>query len=524
MAGFSSMDDLVASITAGKSYRADFNKTYVGGTVVAGRWYDLLYQPGTPSVQQPGNLVRNWDFQGGANGWTLSGGMAYTPATHLITKSGAGNDTITIPVQCTPGLTYQVYCTFGTLTGSGNMTYTLGGTAGANITAAGTTVQDIVMGTSNANLVISVPSGITATTIDQVVVIKKLQFYPMSDTDLSGCGLWHGGDMTGGETKHLLNMGCWTQVAAAAPAVLMLVDLLGCYPAIDTKVSTLQTLTKELTSNGTFTGNANNWTLGAGWAYNSNAVRRTAAAATNLTQMIPTTPKCPYTVVYTVSARSAGGVTVSLGGTAGTQRTADGTYTETITPADSTSGLVFTPTADAALDIDTVSVIPTIPRYTDGSGVRMYLCLSKIDNGTGTPTFSVSYSNPAYPSGGRTLGASPAVLASAIQGHIYHSGVAAGSMGPFLPLQNGDAAVTSVESIQMGAASGSQGYSTLMLCRPLAALPIMTAFVASERDFLNQLPSLPRIYDGAHLAFLVFAGGVISNVSAYQGYCDFAWS
>lgn len=521
--GFSSLDDLIASLTAGKSYRADFNKTYTGGTVVAGRWYDLQFQPGTPANQVPGNLVRNWDFQGSANGWTLSANMTFTPATHLITKSGGAAETVTIPVQCTPGISYQVYCTFGTLTGSGNMSYNLGGTAGANITAAGTTVQDIVMGTSNSNLVITVPSGITATTIDQVVVIRKLQFHPHNQNCENA--LWHGGNAPNGETKHLINMGAWTQIAAGAPAVLMLVDILGCYPAIDTKVATRQDFITNLVSNGTFTGNITNWTAGsANWSANGDKARRAADAdVSTLTQMMPTIIGCPYTVVYAISSRTGGGVTVSLGGTAGTLRTADGTYTETITPVNETGGLVFTPNVAAALDIDDVTVTPTIPRYADGAGVRMYLAMSKIDNGTGTPSFAVKYTNTA-PVNDRNLGGAPAVLASAIQGHIYHSGVAASSMGPFLPLQAGDSGIISVQSIQMSAASGSQGYSTLVLCRPIASMPIMTAFVASERDFLNQLPSLPQIKDGACLGFLIFAGGVISNVTAYQGYLDVGWS
>jgi hypothetical protein len=81
-----------------------------------------------------------------------------------------------------------------------------------------------------------------------------------------------------------------------------------------------------------------------------------------MTQAMSTTPGFPYIVVYTISSYSAGGVTVSLGGTDGTQRTADGTYTETITPVNSTSGLVFTPTANGAFDLDTVTVKPARAR------------------------------------------------------------------------------------------------------------------------------------------------------------------
>ena len=127
------------------------------------------------------------------------------------------------------------------------------------------------------------------------------------------------------------------------------------------KVDCLSAIT-DLVSNGTFTGVTTDWTLGAGWAYETNDVRRSASTVTTMTQAMSTTPSFPYIVVYTISSYSAGGVTVSLGGTDGTQRTANGTYTETITPVNSTSGLVFTPTAAGAFDLDTVTVKPARAR------------------------------------------------------------------------------------------------------------------------------------------------------------------
>ena len=36
--------------------------------------------------------VKNGNFFYGATDWTLSGGFAYTPATHLITKSGGSGE------------------------------------------------------------------------------------------------------------------------------------------------------------------------------------------------------------------------------------------------------------------------------------------------------------------------------------------------------------------------------------------------------------------------------------------------
>jgi hypothetical protein len=47
--------------------------------------------------------------------------------------------------------------------------------------------------------------------------------------------------------------------------------------------------------------------------------------------------------------------------------------------------------------------------------------------------------------------------------------------------------------------------------------------VAAERDLLNQLPSLPRVYDGANLSWLMYAGALTPVNSAFYGNLDFIW-
>lgn len=87
----------------------------------------------------------------------------------------------------------------------------------------------------------------------------------------------------------------------------------------------------ELVTNGTFTGNAAGWTLGTNWAYLSNAVcATTSAAGQKLSQTITPTNGKTYYVVYTVANYSSGDVRVTLGGTNGTTRNANGTYSELI--------------------------------------------------------------------------------------------------------------------------------------------------------------------------------------------------
>lgn len=84
----------------------------------------------------------------------------------------------------------------------------------------------------------------------------------------------------------------------------------------------------NVVTNGTFTGNADGWTPGAGWAYGTNKVDATLAD-TALEQTIALLPGVSYSLVFTTT-RSAGSVRASVGGTLGTARSSAATFTETI--------------------------------------------------------------------------------------------------------------------------------------------------------------------------------------------------
>ncbi len=165
----------------------------------------------------------------------------------------------------------------------------------------------------------------------------------------------------------------------------------------------------------------------------------------------------------------------------------------------------------------------TLPRYADGKGVRAYLVPSVV-MGAGAPTVRLSYTNPASASG-RLTPASPAlptITATSPVGAIPYSGTGAGKFGPFLPLAAGDSGILSVESINFSATMTS-GCMNLVLCKPLLTLPITTVGVAAERDLVNQLPSMPRIYDEANLQWLMYAGANTPVNSAFYGSLDCAW-
>lgn len=86
----------------------------------------------------------------------------------------------------------------------------------------------------------------------------------------------------------------------------------------------------EYSINGTFATDTG-WTKGAGWTIAAGVATATGAISTALEQSAGVTlvQGKAYSIQYTIT-RSAGSITLSLGGTAGTARSASGTYSETI--------------------------------------------------------------------------------------------------------------------------------------------------------------------------------------------------
>lgn len=180
----------------------------------------------------------------------------------------------------------------------------------------------------------------------------------------------------------------------------------------------------------------------------------------------------------------------------------------------------------------TCSNTNTLQRYTTGAGVRAFMA----SGGTGyvitnqapsavgaTPhNVAMTYTNQAGTSG-RQMPVTVSCTASAIQGHITHMGVAANNYFP-LPVANGDAGVRSIQSIQLSAASGTAGtYYHMYLYKELAMLPVPAASVYYERDFVNMMPSLENIPDGAVLGLIYVAGNTTAASTTFIGHVETAW-
>ena len=133
---------------------------------------------------------------------------------------------------------------------------------------------------------------------------------------------------------------------------------------------------------------------------------------------------------------------------------------------------------------------------------------------------AISYSN-TVPSTGRTMPVTVSMTASAIVGHISHAGVAANNYGPFLPMASGDTGVSTVATITFSAANTGTG--ALCLARPLANITLGLASLTTEKDLLNQIPSLPIIKDGACLTWIYTAGAATAASTTFMGQNEVIW-
>lgn len=167
----------------------------------------------------------------------------------------------------------------------------------------------------------------------------------------------------------------------------------------------------------------------------------------------------------------------------------------------------------------------SLPRYTDGVGVRAFFVTTNGPSGATQTNMTYNYTNQA---GSTALGQTPAaqmvVVPSSIVGHLPITTLAvAGNYGPFLPMAPGDNGIRSVQTLQFTVASLTASYGALVLCKPLLSIPMQNPNVTYERDYINQMANMVRVYDGAYLNWLFLPSQATVNGSQANGYLEFCW-
>ena len=177
-----------------------------------------------------------------------------------------------------------------------------------------------------------------------------------------------------------------------------------------------------------------------------------------------------------------------------------------------TKAITMTPIAATASNVD---------RYPNGEGLR--LCVAAIAAmGANAPTMQINYLNQA--------GAAKATLAgcvstaSATNGTILNSGNAANKYGPFLPLAAGDTGVSDIVSLVWGGTAHASGSVAVLLCKPLGMpVPLPATGLFNVFDYVNTLPSMPRLKNGANLTALVYNTAATTSGGTFFASLDYAY-
>jgi hypothetical protein len=297
--------------------------------------------------------------------------------------------------------------------------------------------------------------------------------------------------------KVIKNASAFSAAATTMPSILMLVDLVGFYRVTSVTTTTSQALTNTLSAFSTFTADAGT----------------DVCTHSNINLM-------PYTRVQltTTTTLPAG---LSLATDYYVIKVSDTTCKFATSYANAVAGTAVDITS-AGTGTHTINTL--LPRYTNGAGVQAFMWNSNATAlGAATPNLSLpNYTNSAQTSGRATPTVLPIGKTAAANGLILYSGTGAGKYGPFMPLQSGDSGIAQINNVQISVSYVSGEFS-IGLCRPLITMPMTTIGVASEREFINQLPSMPRVYDGANLVWLLYHGANTPTNSAFYGHLEFGW-
>lgn len=185
--------------------------------------------------------------------------------------------------------------------------------------------------------------------------------------------------------------------------------------------------------------------------------------------------------------------------------------------------LLYYPFIDESLDGEEqlMDNTQTLTRYADGSGVQI-MAVVVAGHATGlTQSFVCSYTNQDGVSGRTTV---PVRINNQfVNGTIITSAnsvFATNSSGPFIPLQDGDTGVRSVESLTM---TGSDvGLMTLVLVKPLAQLTLRGNDAPVEVDYLKDFSNLPEIKDTAYINLICCPVGSLA-ATALHGEITTSW-
>lgn len=280
-------------------------------------------------VTSASEQLTNGTFTGNANDWTLASGWAYN--SNAVDKNAGGTGTLAHNTfAAVAGHTYRLTYVISNWT-AGSVQPRIGSQGGASVGANGT-YAELITAYDTAGFSFT-PTDDARLTVDNVSIR----------------------DVT--SSPELVKNGDFSQSAWGWTGTGLIADTtVAPFAQHQYRVNFSITGCTGLTTGGCFTGGTTGWTLGSGWAYGTDNVNKSSDGTGTLTNnAFSPTASASYAVSYTISNLTAGTVQASLGGINGTERSANGTYTDIIYTSN-TNGLAFTPSNASRFTIDDIVV------------------------------------------------------------------------------------------------------------------------------------------------------------------------
>lgn len=332
---------------------------------------------------------------------------------------------------------------------------------------------------------------------------SNLTFQAVKDTTTNAASILHGGDVQPTAYKYLLNGSAFTAAATTAPGTMCLVDVVGFYRVTTVTTTTAQATTNTLGQSDTFTADASTDLC-------------TWSSTANIPSNILTGTRVRLTTTTTLPGGLATATDYYI------IKMSDTTFELATSYANAVAGTQINIT-DAGTGTHTVTWL--LPRYTNGAGLNaIFFNPAATALGAATPNLSLGYTNSSQVASRATPTVLPVGKTGATNSHILYTGsTASGKYNYAVPRQGGDSGIAEINTIQ-NSTSYVSGTYTVALYKELARLPITTTGVAAERNFRFEVPSMPRIYDGAALYLLYQSSTSTPANAAFSGHLDIVWN
>jgi hypothetical protein len=332
----------------------------------------------------------------------------------------------------------------------------------------------------------------------------NLLFQGVRDTTTNAGCIQHGGDVqASGYYKYLQSLAAQSAAATVVPGILKLVDVVGFYRVTSVTTATAQSTTNTLGFGDTFTADAS-----------TDIITMTSVA--NLPTNILTGTRVRLTTTTTLPAGLALATDYYV------IKVTDLTFKLATSYANAIAGTAINIT-DAGTGTHTMSRL--LPRYTNGAGVQaIFFNSNSTALGAATPNLSLGYTNSAQATSRATPTVLPIGKTAASNSHILYTGATGtGKYNYTMPLQAGDAGIAEINTIQNSISYVSGEYSVALI-KEIAEVPLSILGQTTMENLVTELPSLPRIYDGAALYWIWGSGVATPLSSAFSGTLNFVWN